>query len=93
MLPSTLDSRAIAAFANYLSGAREDAVDELQELIAELGEEGLQEGEEGRFVRSIVGTVWILEGEATREEAIEVLREGVELGKDQEWFVCLSNLF
>lgn len=53
--------------------------------MAELGEAGLKEGEEGRFVRGVVGTVWILEGEERREEGVEVLREAVELGEDQEW--------
>lgn len=89
-LPPTLDTRAVQALATYLAGDAEPAVGELEELLAELGEQGLaHEGEEeGRFVRGVVGTVWILEGdEQRREEGIEVLREAVELGHDQEWSV------
>jgi hypothetical protein len=91
-LPSTLDSRAVQALATYLAGDAETAVGELEELLAELGEQGLGEGdEEGRVVRGVVGTVWILEGdEQRREEGIEVLREAVELGHDQEWSVPTS---
>lgn len=85
-LPTSLDSRAVTALAQYLSGKKEDAVSELEELLAELGEGGLQEGEEGRMCRAVIGTVWILEGEERREEGVEVLREGVELGQDQEWY-------
>ena len=84
-VPSSLDSRAVSSLATYLSGSTEEAVGDLEELLAELGEQGLEEDEEGRFVRGVVGTVWILEGEERREEGIEVLREAVELGKDQEW--------
>lgn len=84
-IPSTLDSRAVSSLATYLSGSTEEAVGDLEELLAELGEQGLEEDDEGRFVRGVVGTVWILEGEERREEGIEVLREAVELGKDQEW--------
>lgn len=56
-------------------------------MLTELGEGGLSEDpeEEGRFVRGVIGTVWILEGEERREEGVEVLREAVELGSDQEW--------
>lgn len=86
-LPSTLDTRAVTALANYLDGEKEESVGELDEILAELGEGGLEEGDEGRFVRGVVGTVWILEGEERREEGVEVLREAVELGKDQEWCV------
>jgi hypothetical protein len=94
-LPSTLDSRAVQALATYLAGDAETAVGELEELLAELGEQGLGEGdEEGRVVRGVVGTVWILEGdEQRREEGIEVLREAVELGHDQEWSVPTSPPF
>lgn len=87
-LPETLDSRAVTSLAEYLSGETETAVSNLEELLAETGEQGLAlegEGEEGRMVRSVVGTVWILEGEERREECIEVLREGIEIGKDEEW--------
>ena len=86
-LSPTLDTRAVTALASYLAGETEDAVGELEELLTELGEGGLEEGEEGRMVRGVVGTVWILEGEERREEGVEVLREAVELGKDQEWLV------
>ncbi|KAG0658769.1 hypothetical protein C6P46_005634 [Rhodotorula mucilaginosa] len=94
-LPSTLDSRAVQALATYLAGDAETAVGELEELLAELGEQGLGEGdEEGRVVRGVVGTVWILEGdEQRREEGIEVLREAVELGHDQECLGLLSHLY
>ena len=52
-LPSTLDSRAVQALATYLAGDAETAVGELEELLAELGEQGLAhegagEEEEGR---------------------------------------------
>lgn len=91
-LEPSLDVRAISALANYLAGDKEAAMGELEELLAEVGEQGLeQDGEgEGRFVRGAVGTVWILEGdEQRREEGVEVLREAVELGHDQEWCVPL----
>lgn len=84
-LEQTLDVRAVSALATYLSGDKEEGVGEAEELLAELGEQGLQEREEGRFVRGVVGTVYILEGEERREEGVEVLREAVELGQDQEW--------
>ena len=86
-LASTLDTRAVTALASYLAGETEDAVNELEELLTELGEGGLEEGDEGRLVRGVIGTVWILEGEDRREEGVEILREAVELGKDQEWSV------
>ncbi|GAA5855532.1 hypothetical protein JCM5353_004282, partial [Sporobolomyces roseus] len=92
-VPSSLDSRAVSSLATYLSGDTEEAVGDLDEILAELGEQGLQEDEEGRFVRGVVGTVWILEGEERREEGIEVLREAVELGKDQECLALLSHLY
>ena len=63
------------------------SVSELEEVLAETGERGLEEGDEGRMVRGVVGTVWILEGEARREEGVEVLREAIELGQDEEWWV------
>ncbi|GAA6021206.1 hypothetical protein JCM10207_008354 [Rhodosporidiobolus poonsookiae] len=93
-LPQTLDVRAVSALAHYLSG-QSDAVDELEEILAELGEQGLSEddSEEGRFVRGVVGTVWVLEGEERREEGIEILREAVELGRDQECLGILSHLY
>ncbi|KAM0746353.1 hypothetical protein T439DRAFT_329803 [Meredithblackwellia eburnea MCA 4105] len=92
-LPQTLDTRAVTALANYLAGLREESVGELDELLAELGEGGLEEGDEGRLVRGVVGTVFILEGEERREEGVEVLREAVELGKDQECLGVLSHLY
>ncbi|GAA6026372.1 hypothetical protein JCM8202_004749 [Rhodotorula sphaerocarpa] len=95
-LEPSLDVRAISALANYLAGDKEAAVGELEELLAEVGEQGLeQDGEgEGRFVRGAVGTVWILEGdEQRREEGVEVLREAVELGHDQECLGLLSHLY
>ncbi|GJN89451.1 hypothetical protein Rhopal_002437-T1 [Rhodotorula paludigena] len=89
-LPQTLDTRAVTSLAQYLAGEGEQAVGDLEELLAELGEQGLEEGDdvEGRMVRGVVGTVWILEGEDRREEGVEILREAVELGKDQEWWVA-----
>ncbi|TNY22978.1 coatomer epsilon subunit-domain-containing protein [Rhodotorula diobovata] len=94
-IPPTLDARAVGSLARYLAGETDDAVGELEELLAELGEQGLEEGDEveGRFVRGVVGTVWVLEGEERREEGIEVLREAVELGKDQECLAILSHLY
>lgn len=93
-LDPTFDVRAVSSLATYLAGDREEAVGELEELLAELGEQGLQEDEEGRFVRGVVGTVYILEGEERREEGVEVLREAVELGQDQEWCVrAISRRF
>lgn len=89
--PPTLDTRAVSALATYLSSesAHEDAVAELEDILTELGEQGLdadQPEAEGRFVRGIVATVWLLEGdEQRREEAAEILREAIELGQDQEW--------
>ncbi|GAA5990988.1 hypothetical protein JCM5350_001840 [Sporobolomyces pararoseus] len=92
-IPPSLDSRAVSSLATYLSGSTEEAVSDLEELLAELGEQGLEENDEGRFVRGVVGTVWILEGEERREEGVEVLREAVELGKDQECLALLSHLY
>ncbi|GAA5884079.1 hypothetical protein JCM3774_002959 [Rhodotorula dairenensis] len=98
-LAPTLDTRAVQALATYLAGDAETAVGDLEELLAELGEQGLAhdadpEEDEGRFVRGVVGTVWILEGdEQRREEGIEVLREAVELGHDQECLGLLSHLY
>ncbi|KAL8290253.1 hypothetical protein RQP46_003192 [Phenoliferia psychrophenolica] len=92
-LAPTLDSRAVTALATYLAGETEEAVGELEELLTELGEGGLEEGEEGRLVRGVVGTVWILEAEERREEGVEILREAVELGKDQECLGVLSHLY
>ncbi|POY73811.1 hypothetical protein BMF94_3352 [Rhodotorula taiwanensis] len=95
-LPPTLDTRAVSALATYLAGETEQAVGDLEELLAELGEQGLeQDGQgEGRLVRAVVGTVWILEGdEQRREEGVEVLREAVELGHDQECLGLLSHLY
>ncbi|GAA6039692.1 hypothetical protein JCM8097_001355 [Rhodosporidiobolus ruineniae] len=91
----TLDVRAVAALARYLQGETEEAVGELEEVLAETGEQGLEEDNEaeGRFVRGVVGTVWVLEGEERREEGIEVLREAVELGRDQECLAILSHLY
>lgn len=60
-------------------------MDEMDELLAELGESGLEEDSEGRWVRMAMGTVYILEGEDRRQDALDVLREGVELGQDQDW--------
>ncbi|BGP15523.1 hypothetical protein JCM10213v2_003502 [Rhodosporidiobolus nylandii] len=93
-LSQTLDVRAVSSLARYVSGQKEDAVGELEEVLAELGEQGLEsEEEEGRFVRGVVGTVFVLEGEERREEGIEVLREAVELGRDQEWCVGAFSAF
>ncbi|GAA5837619.1 hypothetical protein JCM11251_002026 [Rhodosporidiobolus azoricus] len=96
-LPQTLDVRAVSALAKYLSGgaAKKEAVEEVDEILAETGEQGLEEGDEleGRFVRGVVGTVYVLEGEERREEGIEVLREAVELGQDQECLAILSHLY
>ncbi|GAA5951958.1 hypothetical protein JCM10213_006577 [Rhodosporidiobolus nylandii] len=93
-LSQTLDVRAVSSLARYVSGQKEDAVGELEEVLAELGEQGLEsEEEEGRFVRGVVGTVFVLEGEERREEGIEVLREAVELGRDQECLAILSHLY
>lgn len=105
-LPSTLDIQALASFVQYLAAvqSKQDtagALDELEMVLAELGEKGLEqsydmaEGDagEGRFVRAVVATVYILEGtDDKREEAIEILREGIELGQDQEWCVCTRTL-
>ncbi|BGP31497.1 hypothetical protein JCM10296v2_003262 [Rhodotorula toruloides] len=94
-LPHTLDTRAITSLAHYLQGETESAVGDLEELLADLGDQGLEEGDEteGRFVRGVIGTVWVLEGEERREEGIEILREAVELGKDQECLGILSHLY
>ncbi|GAA5895224.1 hypothetical protein JCM6882_006619 [Rhodosporidiobolus microsporus] len=94
-LEQTLDVRAVSALAKYLAGTTEEAVEELDEILAETGEQGLEEGDEveGRFVRGVVGTVYVLEGELRREEGIEVLREAVELGQDQECLAILSHLY
>lgn len=115
-LEETLDTRAIRGLAEYLAaqstgfaaGEEEDPINELEFLMTELGESGLDDSnpeEEGRYVRSVVATVWILESlrsdegieeelrEARREEAVEILKEGIELGKDQEWYVlALLNI-
>lgn len=77
----------MSALASYVAGDRESAVDEMDELLAELGESGLEEDSEGRFVRLAMGTVYIQEGEDRRQDALDALREGVELGHDQEWSV------
>ncbi|GEM08177.1 coatomer protein complex, subunit epsilon [Rhodotorula toruloides] len=94
-LPQTLDTRAVTALAHYLQGETGSAVGDLEELLADLGDQGLEEGDEteGRFVRGVIGTVWVLEGEERREEGVEVLREAVELGKDQECLGILSHLY
>lgn len=98
-LPESLDTRALSALASYVQAVTEDdeaaraaAVDEMDELLADLGESGLEEDGEGRFVRLAMGTVYILEGEERRQDALDALREGVELGQDQEWSVSLSLL-
>lgn len=83
------------ALADYLSGNTEQAVNELEDVLTELGEQGLQaEGDdsEGRLVRGIVATVWLLLGDDMRtDEAAEILREAIELGQDQEWYVPLPS--
>lgn len=84
-LPASLDQRAITAFAHYLSGSTEEALSELDEILMELGDGGLEGSEEGRMVRGVVGSVYFLEGEERREEGVEILREAIELGSDQEW--------
>lgn len=109
---STLDGRAVQALIAYIremssntgddgetTSALEEQVDELEMILAELGGEGLEEGAEGRSVRAVVGTVYILESirsgldaesqAARRNEAVEVLKEGVELGNDQDWYVIV----
>jgi hypothetical protein len=107
-IEESFDTRAIRGLAEYLAaqvtgfsnGEEEEPINELEFLMTELGESGLDDSnpeEEGRYVRSIIATVWILESlrtdegiedelrEARREEAIEILKEGIELGRDQEW--------
>lgn len=107
-LEETFDSRAVRQLAEYLTaqsggfaaGEEEDAINELEFLMTELGESGLDDTnveEEGRYVRSIVATVYLLESmrtdegidetlrELRRQEAVDILKEGIILGRDQEW--------
>ncbi|KAM0789108.1 hypothetical protein ACM66B_003163 [Microbotryomycetes sp. NB124-2] len=98
---STLDSssfnvRAVSCLAQYLDEtniSKEQTVADLEELLAEVGEDGLEEGSDARFVRGIVATVFLLEGEDRREEGVEILREAVELGQDQECLGVLTHLY
>ncbi|SCZ98282.1 BZ3500_MvSof-1268-A1-R1_Chr7-1g09082 [Microbotryum saponariae] len=93
-LERTLDTRALTALANFLSGDHERAIEELEEVQIELGEGGLEEQEEGRFVRGVLATVWWLSGEeGRREEAVEMLYEAVQLGADQECLGILTHLY
>lgn len=96
IFPPTLDSRAVGALAQYLTGDDASAIDQLEELMTELGESGLSEDEEeeGRLVRAVVATAYILDGsEDRRDEAVEILREGIEIGHDQECLTVLSHLY
>lgn len=88
---STLDATAINQLANYYEGDQQ-ALLECDELIINLGEQGLQPEDEGRHVRAVVATLFLNEGsQERRDEAIEILREGVEIGQDQEWSVILYS--
>jgi hypothetical protein len=82
---STPAGKATDAFIRYISGSGgEGAVDELRDVVIELegGEdEGNQKVEEG-IVRTLAGTVFILEGE--NEEAVATLTEGA-AKTDIEW--------
>lgn len=89
-LPDSYNKRAIVAFANFLAATdgqgQTEAIEELEEVLVELGDGGLEGSEEGRMVRGVIGSCYYLaEGGERREEGIEVLREAVELGGDSEW--------
>jgi coatomer protein complex subunit epsilon len=65
------------------SSSKESIVDELRDLVIELegAEEGNEKIEEG-IVRTLAGTVFVLEGE--NEEAVATLTEGA-AKSDIEW--------
>ncbi|KAK4052548.1 hypothetical protein OIO90_004316 [Microbotryomycetes sp. JL221] len=92
--------RAIKGLSLYLASiedeqAKTQIVSDLEDVLAELGEQGLDEStDEGRFVRGTVATVFLLEqDEQRREEGVEILREAVELGQDQECLGILTHLY
>jgi coatomer protein complex subunit epsilon len=76
-------AKATDAFIRYHSKKDESVVDELRDLVIELegAEEGDEKTEEG-FVRTLAGTVFVLEGE--NEEAVATLTEGA-AKSDIEW--------
>jgi coatomer protein complex subunit epsilon len=79
-------AKATDAFIRYLtSSSKESIVDELRDLVIELegAEEGNEKIEEG-LVRTLAGTVFVLEGE--NEEAVATLTEGA-AKSDIEWWV------
>jgi hypothetical protein len=82
-------ARAVKAFAEYLDAEDKSGnVEELRDLVLEYDAEEVNEDtrEEERVVRSIAGTVFILEKEV--EEAVTTLSEGC--GKtDLEWYNTL----
>lgn len=105
-----LDARAVVALANYFAGSTEDALMELDELLAETGEQGLAPGaadagglegpsagsddSDGRMVRVCAATAFLREGtDDRRAEALEVLREAVDLGHDQEALSALCDAY
>jgi coatomer protein complex subunit epsilon len=83
-LPSP-SAKATDAFIRYIStsSSKEGIVDELRDLVIELegSEEGNEKIEEG-LVRTLAGTVFVLEGE--NEEAVATLTEGA-AKSDIEW--------
>lgn len=87
IFPPTLNSRAVAALAEYLTGDHAAAIDQLEEIMTELGESGLsEEDDDARLVRAVVATAYLLDAsDDRRDEAVEILREGIEIGHDQEW--------
>lgn len=77
-------AKAVDAFIRYTSSRERDesVVDELRDLVIEIeGSEGDMVIEEG-FVRTLAGTVFILQGE--NEEAVATLTEGA-AKTDIEW--------
>lgn len=88
-------AKAVDAFIRYRSAAagntKEGVLDELRDLVIETegSEEDESKVEEG-FVRTLAGTVFILEGE--NEEAVATLTEGV-AKTDIEWYVPSPLLF
>lgn len=78
-------AKATDAFIRYISStsSKEGIVDELRDLVIELegAEEGNEQIEEG-LVRTLAGTVFVLEGE--NEEAVATLTEGA-AKSDIEW--------
>lgn len=84
-LESAPSAKAVDAFARYLSAAdeKEGVLDELRDLVIEFeGSEGDETKIEEGFVRTLAGTVFILEVE--HEEAVATLTEGV-AKTDIEW--------